>query len=61
GQAGVDTDTADLTGLTLKRDGREYMLDVDSLNRPDSWLHQVYLKDGDQLHLPYNDQRKVYV
>ncbi|WP_341455792.1 SLBB domain-containing protein, partial [Stutzerimonas kunmingensis] len=27
----------------------------------DSWLHQVYLKDGDQLHLPYNDQRKIYV
>lgn len=61
GQAGVDTETADLTGLTLKRDGREYMLDMDSLNRPDSWLHQVYLKDGDQLHLPYNDQRKIYV
>jgi len=61
GQAGVDTDTADLTGLVLKRDGREYMLNVDSLNRADSWLNQIYLKDGDQLHLPYNDQKKVYV
>ncbi len=61
GQAGVSTADADLTGLTLKRDGKEYLLDIDSLNRPDSWLHQVYLKDGDQLHLPYNDQRKVYV
>lgn len=61
GQAGVATEDADLTGLTLKRDGREYLLDVDSLNRRDSWLHQVYLKDGDTLHLPYNDQKKIYV
>lgn len=61
GQAGVDLDNADLSGLTLKRDGREYLLDVDDLNRSDSWLHQVYLKPGDQLHLPYNDQKKIYV
>ncbi|MCJ0972420.1 polysaccharide biosynthesis/export family protein [Pseudomonas sp. PS1] len=61
GQAGVDTDTADLSGLMLKRDGREYMINLDDMNRPDSWLHQVYLKDGDQLHLPYNDQKKIYV
>ncbi|AHL75919.1 capsular biosynthesis protein [Stutzerimonas stutzeri] len=60
-QAGVNTDTADLSGLMLKRGGREYMLNLDDLNRPDSWLHQVYLKDGDQLHLPYNDQKKIYV
>ncbi|WP_312716771.1 polysaccharide biosynthesis/export family protein [Stutzerimonas nitrititolerans] len=61
GQASVDTENADLTSLTLKRDGREYLLNLDDLNRPDSWLHQVYLKDGDQLHLPYNDQKKIYV
>lgn len=61
GQAGVDIESADLSGLTLKRDGREYMLNLDDQNRPDSWLHQVYLKDGDQLHLPYNDQKKIYV
>ncbi len=61
GQASVDTENADLSSLMLKRDGREYMLNLDDLNRPDSWLHQVYLKDGDQLHLPYNDQKKIYV
>jgi len=61
GQAGVNTDTANLAGMSLKRDGREYMLDIDELNRPDSWLHRVHLKDGDQLHLPYNDQKKIYV
>ena len=61
GQASIDTENADLSSLVLKRDGREYLLDLDELNRPDSWLHQVYLKDGDQLHLPYNDQKKIYV
>jgi polysaccharide export outer membrane protein len=61
GQAGVNTENADLSGLMLKRDGREYLLNLDEMNRQDSWLHQVYLKDGDQLHLPYNDQKKVYV
>ncbi|MEK0364051.1 MULTISPECIES: polysaccharide biosynthesis/export family protein [unclassified Pseudomonas] len=61
GQASVDTENADLSSLMLKRDGREYLLNLDDLNRPDSWLHQVYLKDGDQLHLPYNDQKKIYV
>jgi polysaccharide export outer membrane protein len=61
GQAGVNTDTADLSTLILKRDGREYMLNLDDLNRPDSWLNDVYLKGGDQLHLPYNDQKKIYV
>lgn len=61
GQAGIDVENADLSSLTLKRDGREYVLNVDALNQADSWLHKVYLKDGDQLHLPYNDQKKVYV
>lgn len=61
GQAGVNTDTADLSTLILKRDGREYMLNLDDLNRPNSWLNDVYLKGGDQIHLPYNDQKKIYV
>lgn len=61
GQANVDTQTADLSGLTLVRDGKEYRLDADTLNRKDSKLYGVYLKDGDSIHLPYNDNRKVYV
>ncbi|MBB3104839.1 polysaccharide biosynthesis/export family protein [Azomonas macrocytogenes] len=61
GQAGVATEVADLTNLSLRRDGREYILNIDSLNRPESWLYAVYLKHGDQIHLPYNDQKKIYV
>lgn len=61
GAAGVDPMNADLSGLTLTRDGREYTLDLDTLNRRDSPLHKVYLKGGDQLYLPYNDLKRIYV
>ncbi|MCX2897809.1 polysaccharide biosynthesis/export family protein [Pseudomonas mandelii] len=61
GQGSVQTGTADISGLVLKRDGREYIIDLDALNRKNSNLHALYLKDGDQLHLPYNDQKKVYL
>jgi polysaccharide export outer membrane protein len=57
----VQVGNADLSGLVLKRDGREYVIDLDALNRKNSNLHNVFLKDGDQLHLPYNDQKKVYL
>jgi polysaccharide export outer membrane protein len=60
-KAGVIAGEADLSGLTLKRDGREYVIDVDALNRSGSTLSGVYLKNGDQIHLPYNDRKKVYV
>lgn len=61
GQGTVQADSADISGLVLKRGGREYVIDLDALNRKHSNLHNLYLKDGDQLHLPYNDQKKVYV
>ncbi len=64
GAAGIDPLNADLSGATLNRDGREYQLDMDalnSLNNRGSDLHKVYLKDGDQLYLPYNDRKKIYV
>lgn len=61
GAAGIEPTNADLSGLTLTRDGREYLLDIDALNTHGSQLHNVYLKDGDQLYLPYNDRKKIYV
>ncbi len=61
GTAAADPLNADLSGLTLNRDGREYRLDLDALNSKGSQLHNVYLKDGDQLYLPYNDRKKIYV
>lgn len=61
GAAGVDPTNADLSNLTLTRSGREYKLDLDTLNRQGSQLQGVYLKGGDRLYLPYNDLKRIYV
>lgn len=62
GAAGIDPSNADLSNLTLTRGGRQYKLDLDALNRHDnSQLPDVYLKAGDQLYLPYNDRKRIYV
>lgn len=61
GEAGVIAGEADMAGLLLKRDGKEYELDLDSLNLGGVDLEQIYLKDGDHLHLASNDRRRVYV
>ena len=62
GAAGIDPRNADLSSLTLTRDGRQYKLDLDELNRvSDSQLPNVYLKSGDQSYLAYNDRKRIYV
>jgi len=61
GNAGVNAETADLAGLILKRDGREYPLNLDLAGDRQSELYGIYLKSGDQVYLPYNDRRKVYL
>jgi polysaccharide biosynthesis/export protein len=60
GRAGVDVANADLSGLVLTRDGRNYSLDLDALNR-DGVAADVYLKPGDRIYLPYNDRKEIYV
>ncbi|MEL7938661.1 polysaccharide biosynthesis/export family protein [Pseudomonas delhiensis] len=60
--ASVNTGSADLSNMVLKRDGHEYKLNLDALNdQQQSQLYSVYLKDGDQIYLPYNDRKKVYL
>ena len=61
GASGVDPINADLSNLTLTRDGKRYTLDLDTLNLNPSRLNDIYLKDGDQLYLPYNDRKRIYV
>ena len=61
GAAGIQSSTADMSGLILTRDGQEYVLDIDALNSNGSQLQNVFLKDGDQVYLPYNDRKKIYV
>lgn len=60
GRAGVDVANADISGLVLTRDGRNYTLDMDALNR-NGVAADVYLKPGDRIYLPYNDRKEVYV
>ncbi|HET6431600.1 polysaccharide biosynthesis/export family protein [Dyella sp.] len=59
GTAGVDAEQADLSDLVLTRDGQDYHLDLNAVG-PRS-AQGIYLKPGDRLFLPYNDQREVYV
>lgn len=61
GQAGVDTNRADLSNLVLMRDGKTYNLDYDRLTSRESDIGQVYLRPGDKLHLGLNDARKVFI
>mgnify|MGYP001765285493 CR=1 FL=1 len=61
GQGGVDDTKVDLSKVKLTRDGKEYVLDVYSLDRYSSYTSKIYLKDGDSLHLTYNDDKKVFV
>jgi polysaccharide export outer membrane protein len=61
GAAAINTDQADLSDLTLTRDGREYHLDLDALSRAPHGLDDIWLKAGDRIFLPYNDRKEVYV
>lgn len=61
GMGQLNTQLADLSSVKLTRDGKTHELDVYALTRSPSSIHQLYLKDGDSIHLPYNDDNKVYV
>lgn len=60
-RAGGESSDANLANLILKRDGHEYVMDIDTLNRTNSRLNEIYLKDGDQLHLGNDHANKIYV
>lgn len=61
GAATINTDQADLSGLVLARDGHEYHLDLDALSHAQHGMDDIWLKAGDQIFLPYNDRKQVYV
>ncbi|HEX2595186.1 MAG TPA: polysaccharide biosynthesis/export family protein [Luteimonas sp.] len=61
GRAGINAETADVSGLLLTRDGKTYALDQDALNRNGSLAQDIYLKAGDRIFLPFNDRKEVYV
>lgn len=61
GVASINTEQADLSGLVLSRDHRDYHIDLDALNRNKGMAQDIYLKPGDRLFLPYNDRHEAYV
>lgn len=61
GVATINTDQADLSGLVLSRDGRDYHIDLDAMNNSKRGTQDIYLKAGDRLFLPYNDRHETYV
>lgn len=61
GAGRIDVEQADLSGLVLTRDGRNYPLDLDALNGQGSIAQDIYLKAGDRLFLPFNDRKEIYV
>lgn len=61
GKAQVDSTQANLSDLTLQRDGVDYHLDLDAMRHGLHGPADIYLKDGDHLYLGYNDRQQVYL
>ncbi len=64
GTAGINTDLADLSDLVLTRDGKQYHVNLNALAQgtgKGAASQDIYLKPGDELFLPYNESREVYV
>ncbi len=52
---------ADLSNLKLSRGEKDYLLDYEYHTRTSGEVHNIYLKDTDVIHIPFNDEKKVYV
>ena len=61
GRGEVSTTDADLSGLILKRDGVTYPINIETLGLDSSSASRIFLKHNDELYIPYNDRRKVYL
>jgi polysaccharide export outer membrane protein len=61
GSAGVDTAQANLSNLVLTRDGHDYHINLTSSSAGIRSAGDIYMKPGDQLFMPYNDDQEVYV
>ncbi len=57
----VNPELADLSSLRLTREGKTYVLDIYALTREPSSVYQIYLQDDDSIHLPFNDENKVFI
>ena len=58
---GSPSDLADLSGFKLIRDGISYEIDYEFFARTGTAVHEIFIKNEDVLHIPFNDEKKVYV
>lgn len=61
GAAGINSVLADLSNLVLTREGRQYHLNLDAISQTPNGADNIWLKAGDQIFLPFNDHKEVYV
>jgi polysaccharide export outer membrane protein len=59
GSANIDTTRADMSDLVLTRDGHDYHIDLNTLDKATG--SAIYLKPGDRLYMSFNDNKEVYV
>ncbi|MFC0086052.1 polysaccharide biosynthesis/export family protein [Dyella flava] len=59
GSATIDITHADLSNLILTRDGMSYHINLNKISKATE--QSIYLKPGDRIYLPYNDNKEIYV
>lgn len=59
--AGGTTDTGDSNNIVLNRDGRSYSLGLQSLREAGVSGSQIYLRDGDSIHVNSETRNTVYI
>ena len=59
--AGGATPTGDSNNVVLNRKGTTYNIGLQSLRQMGSSANQIYLQDGDSIHVNSQDRNKVYV
>lgn len=59
--AGGATETGDSNNIVLSRQGKNYNLGLQSLRQMGLSANQIYLQDGDSVHVNSQSRNKVYV
>lgn len=59
--AGGTTEVGDSNNIVLNRQGKNYNLGLQSLRQMGISANQIYLKDGDSIHVNSQSRNKVYV
>ncbi len=59
--AGGATDTGDSNSIVLNRNGRNYNIGLQDLRQIGASGNQIYIQDGDSIHVNSEDRKKVYL